>query len=53
MEKIYTYENGKIIVVLPNDLSNLKKATEDFMRNVIKGGFEHGNRRSSRDIRKK
>lgn len=36
MEKIYVYENAVVMIVIPEDQSQLKRATEDFLKNVIK-----------------
>ena len=45
MRKIYKYENATIIVLAPdvNNLEVLQKATECFLKKVIKEKNEHGN----------
>lgn len=45
MRKIYKYENATIIVLTPdvNNLEVLQKATECFLKKVIKERSKHGN----------
>lgn len=52
MEKVYKYRNGTIYVMLPEscDREELKKATEEFLKKAIKGGYKYGNSNSSRNI---
>ena len=55
MERIYQYENGIIVVTLPEscDREKLKRVTEDFLKKVINGGIQHGNTSTSSHIREK
>ena len=55
MNKIYKYKNGSVYVTLPGtcDRDKLISATEEFLRKVIKGGYEYGNTNKSRNIREK
>lgn len=52
MNKKYKYKNGYVYVTLPrtSDRSELIKATEDFLKKVIKGGYTHGNSNKSGNI---
>ena len=52
MDKIYTYDDAEVTIVLPESLDNLKRATEIFIRAVIKGGYEIGNINKSRAVGK-
>ena len=55
MKKVYKYENS-IVTVENYDTNNLqfiKKATEDFLRQVIKERSTNGNGNTSRNINKK
>lgn len=55
MERIYEYENGTIYVSSPDvsDRRELQKATEEFLKKVIKERLKNGNSYTSGDIRKK
>ena len=53
MEKIYTYENAIVTVVLPKDQKRLREATEDFLRKLNKEGYFNGNSNTSRALDKK
>ena len=55
MEKTYKFENGTIVVTLPEtcDREELRKVTEEFLKRVINGGRQHGNSNQSRNFRKK
>lgn len=44
MEKKYTYENAVVYVVIPDEgIRNVHKATETFLRKVIKEKRNNGN----------
>lgn len=54
MQKVYKYGNGMVYVEMPKSDSGLiKKATEDFLRKVLKESIQNGNSDQSRNIRKK
>lgn len=52
MEKIYTYENGTVIVKLPTEeqLIRIKKATAEFALKLDKEGMLNGDFNTRRDI---
>lgn len=52
MKKKYEYKSGCVYVTLPrtNDRKELIKATEDFLKRAIKGGYTHGNSNKSGNI---
>ena len=54
MNKIYNYENCRVAVYIPEDTEfqeRLRKASEKFMRKVIREGRKNGNSNTSRDFR--
>ena len=52
MEKIYTYKNATIHVVNTNiNKENLYKATEKFIKKVLKERTQNGNSDSSGDFK--
>lgn len=55
MEKIYRYENATICVTSTKtcDQENLKKATENFLKKVMRGGKQYGNTNSTRNLNEK
>lgn len=54
MEKKYTYENAVVYVVIPDDgMPNIHKATEEFLKKVIKERNTHGDIDTRRIIREK
>ena len=54
MEKKYTYENAVVSVVIPDDgVSNIRKATENFLRKVIKEKRNNGDSNTRGIIREK
>ena len=55
MEKIYTYDNGVIIINKPTNeqLIRIQQATEDFARKLMKENLLDGYVDQSRNIRKK
>lgn len=52
MNKIYRYKNGYVYVTLPRTCNRdeLIKATEEFLKKVIKGGRDNGYTDKSRNI---
>ena len=44
MERTYKYKNGTIFVTLPEscDREELRKATEEFLKKAISGGYKNG-----------
>ena len=55
MDKIYKCKNGTIYVTLPEscDREALKKATEEFLKKVLRGGKKHVNGYTSENLGKK
>ena len=55
MERSYNFKNGTIYVIAPDtyDHEGLRKATEDFLRKVIKERMQNGNSNTSGNIYKK
>jgi hypothetical protein len=55
MEKIYKYENATIHVTSNKscDQKTLKKATEEFVKNVIRGGNSNGYTNKTGNFNKK
>lgn len=54
MHKVCRYGNGMVYVEMSETSSEyLQKATEDFLRKVLKESIQNGNSDQSRDIRKK
>ena len=54
MTKIYTYKNATIHVVNTNiNKENLHKATEKFIKKVLKERTQNGNNHSSRSFKEK
>ena len=55
MKKTYNYKNGTIYVIAPDtyDYDGLRKATEDFLRKVIKERIRNGDGNTSGNIREK
>ena len=54
MDKEYRYKNGYVYVTLPRTCNRdeLKKATEEFLKKVVKGGSHNGNGNTGRNIGK-
>ena len=54
MEKTYQCKNGTIVVTLPEtcDREELKKATEIFLKKVMREGRKNGNSDTRRNFRK-
>jgi hypothetical protein len=52
MEKLYECKNGTILVTLPEscDREALKKATEAFLKKVMKEGKKNGNSNTRRNF---
>lgn len=53
MKRVCSFKNGIVYVVLPNDYNNLKKVTENFLRNVMKERGNNGYSNKSGTIYKK
>ena len=55
MRKIYKYENSIVTVIMSENsiTGNLQKATENFLRKVVKERRANGNSNTTRDIYKK
>lgn len=52
MTKIYEYKNATVYVLNADtyDREGLKKATKEFLRNMVKGEKESGNSHTTRNI---
>lgn len=48
----YEYENATVYITKPTDkhIKNIRKATEVFMKRVIKEELQNGNRRNNRRV---
>lgn len=55
MEKSYNFKNGTVYVIAPDtyDHEGLRKATEDFLRKVIKERMRNDHSNTSGNIREK
>ena len=55
MERKYEFKNGTIVVTSSKtcDQEKLKKATEEFIKKVMHGGYKNGNTNSTRNLNKK
>lgn len=55
MDREFYYPNAVVRIILPDNYSEitLRKATEDFMRKVIKEKNQNGNKHQTRDIKEK
>lgn len=54
MKKVYKYQNGIVCVSLPKscDRENLKKATEEFLKKVIREETKNDNSNTSANFTK-
>jgi hypothetical protein len=55
MDKVFCYPNAVVHIVIPDNYPNktIHKATEEFMRKVIKERIQNGNKHQTGDIKEK
>ncbi len=54
MRKTYRYDNALVYIMSSDkyDRENFKKATQEFLKKVMREGAENGNSNTSEDFRK-